>query len=106
MGDYRFFVNDDCTDFVLECWGASTKHPDSYNQFSRDCEKGRFIKSSFIELKHQVFQWLLFCASDKDFPFHAEDLATWALENFVNWKGDGKEFPISTEEPYCDYFRD
>lgn len=66
--------------YILELWGASTKHPDSVFYFSD------FKKVDFVEDKYQVFQWLLECASKLTFPFHAEQLARYALTHWTNWK--------------------
>jgi len=65
---------------VLELWGSSTKHPDSKFYFND------FHKSPFIDDKHQIFQWLLECASKLTFPFHAKELAEFALKNYCNWE--------------------
>lgn len=67
-------------DITLELWGASTKHPDSKFYFSD------FKKLSFIDEEHQIFQWLLECASKLTFPFHAKKLAEYALKNYVTWE--------------------
>lgn len=67
-------------DITLELWGASTKHPDSKFYFSD------FKKSPFIDEEHQVFQWLLECASKLTFPFHAKELAEYALKNYITWE--------------------
>lgn len=67
-------------DLTLELWGASTKHPDSTFYFSD------FKKSPYINEEHQIFQWLLECASKLDFPFHAKELTEFALRNYVTWE--------------------
>lgn len=66
-------------DLVLELWGASTKHPDSQFFFSE------FQKSPYFDEEHQVFQWLLECASKLTWPMHAKELAEYALKNYVTW---------------------
>ncbi len=66
--------------YILELWGGSTKHPDSRFFFSD------FQKNDFLDDECQVFQWLLECASKLTFPFHAEQLARYALENWVVWR--------------------
>ena len=66
--------------YVLELWGGSTKHPDSVFHFED------FKKSEFVDEEHQVFQWLLECASKLTFPFHAKQLAEYALENWLTWE--------------------
>ena len=67
-------------DYILELWAASTKHPDVVFHF-RD-----FKKSEFVDEKHQVFQWLLECASKLTFPSHAKDLAEYALSKWCTWE--------------------
>ena len=67
-------------DLTLELWGGSTKHPDSKFYFSD------FKKSPFVDEEHQVFQWLLECASKLTFPFHAKELCEYALKNYVTWE--------------------
>lgn len=66
-------------DKILELWGASTKHPDSIFYFSD------FKKVEFIDEKYQVFQWALECASKLTWPFHARELAEYAIKNLYNW---------------------
>ena len=65
---------------VLEIWGSSTKHPDSVFYFND------FKKTPIVEEEHQVFQWLLECASKLVFPFNAKLVVEYALENFVTWE--------------------
>lgn len=72
-------VYDKDNDKILELWGASTKHPDSVFKFSD------FKKSPSVDEEHQVFQWLLECASKLTFPFHAKELAEYALKNYITW---------------------
>ena len=71
--------------YVLELWGASTKHPDSIFYFDE------FEKNEYMEDKYQVYQWLLECASKMLWPFHAKQLVDYANENWVNWFDDDKE---------------
>lgn len=63
--------------YVIELWGSSTKHPDSV--FFYDDE--RFKKSECVEDTYQIYQWILWCASNMDYPFHAykmaEDAKSW-----------------------------
>lgn len=62
-------------DTVLELWGGSTKHPDSIFHFSE------FQKSDWVsEEESQIFQWILECASKLNFPFHAMELAEFAMD--------------------------
>ena len=68
-------------DYFCELWGGSTKHPDASFKFSewKDID-------SIIKPKYQVFQWLLWIASRRQFPFHAKEIAKYALENWYNWE--------------------
>lgn len=66
-------------DYVLELWGASTKHPDSMFFFSD------FQKCEWIDEEHQIFQWLLECASKLTFPFYAKELADYAIKNWYKF---------------------
>lgn len=66
--------------WTLELWNASTKHPDCKFYFSD------FEKTPYIDEEHQVFQWLLECASKLMFPFYAKELVEYALENWVTWE--------------------
>lgn len=72
-----YHLDDD--DYRLELWGASTKHPDSVFYFHD------FVKAEYIDDKYQVFQWLLECASKLTFPFHAKELADYAIAQWYNW---------------------
>ena len=72
-------------DYTVECWEASTKHPDSFNRMSRDIEEGKFILNEFIAKKYQVYQWLLYVASQKTFPFHAVEMVDYANEHWNLW---------------------
>ena len=67
-------------DTVCELWNASTKHPDSIFYFSD------FKKTPFVDEEHQIFQWLLECASKLTFPMHAKELVEYALKNYVTWE--------------------
>ena len=67
-------------DLVCELWGASTKHPDSRFYFSE-----WKYKNDFLDDEVQVFQWLLWIASNLTWPFHAKELAEYALENWYKW---------------------
>lgn len=70
--------------YVLELWGASTKHPDTIFYFDN------FKKSDFFTDEVQVFQWLLECASKLNFPMHAYAIAEEAMKSWYpmdkNWK--------------------
>lgn len=67
-------------DYILELWGASTKHPDSVFRYS-EWEN----KSEYFEDRYQIYQWLLNCASRLSFPFHAKNLVDYANEHWYNW---------------------
>ena len=60
-------------DVVFESWASSTKHPDIIYRFSRWKNK-----SHFISVDYQIYQWLLFIASDTVFPFRAREIALFA----------------------------
>ena len=66
--------------YVCELWEASTKHPDSVFHMED------FKTVDFIDKEHQVFQWLLECASKLTFPFHAKELAEYAFKNWITWE--------------------
>ena len=68
-------------DWTCELWGGSTKHPDAKFYF-----KDWGDKTPFIEDKYQIFQWLLWIASKRQWPFHAKKLTEYALENWYNWE--------------------
>ena len=65
--------------YILELWGASTRHPDSIFHFSD------FKAVDFIDEKYQVFQWLLECASKMTLPQHAKEIADYAYKHWVNF---------------------
>ena len=71
---------DEEDDYVCELWGASTKHPDSIFHMNGD---GEYKKSGLYEDdKYEVFQWLLWIASNLTFYFHAYSLASYAMEKW------------------------
>lgn len=84
----RFIVryDNETDDYICECWGGSTKHPDTCNKMSKDVESGKFVLFEFVEKKHQVYQWLLYIASTKTFPFHAVELIQYANTHWINWR--------------------
>ena len=67
-------------DLTLEVWSSSTKYPDVKFYFSN------FKKSDFLEEEHQVFQWLLECASKMLFPTTAKQIADLAYEKYITWE--------------------
>lgn len=66
--------------YILELWGASTKHPDSIFYFKD------FQKNELLSDEEQLFQWICECASKLLFPFHAIKLIKWALDNYAKIK--------------------
>ena len=71
---------DEEDDYVCELWGASTKHPDSIFHMNGD---GKYKKSGLYEDdKYEVFQWLLWIASNLTFHFHAYSLANYAMKEW------------------------
>ena len=83
----KIYKNDE-NNYVLELWGASTKHPDSIFHME-DFEMAFWVdKNDEHMVKGQVFQWLLECASKLTFPPHAEELAKYALENWCVWRAE------------------
>lgn len=74
-------------DYILELWGSSTKHCDSKFRF-RDFRKAHWVdEADPVQVRSQIFQWLLECASHLEYPPHAETLAKYALENWCVWNG-------------------
>ena len=76
----RIIVEKIDDDYICELWGASTKHPDASFRYSEWEDK-----SPYLEDEYQVFQWLLWIASRRQFPFHAKELTEYALKNWYNW---------------------
>ena len=62
-------------DVVFESWSSSTKHPNVIYHFNE-----WHNKSAYIDNDLQIYQWLLFIASDVLFPFHANQIAQFANE--------------------------
>ena len=77
---YECFNADNTIDLTLEVWASSTKYPDAKFYFSD------FNKSEWVAEKHQVFQWLLECASKMRFPSTAKQIAEIAFEKYVTWE--------------------
>lgn len=71
---YKLYSRISDHDTILELWGASTKHPDSFFCFSD------FKLCEWIDPQPQIFQWILECASKLNFPVHAHELTLYALE--------------------------
>ena len=75
----KLYSNLETHDTYLELWGASTKHPDSVFRFSN------FKKTELLPDEVQIFQWVLECASKLTWPFHAKELAEFAINNCYMW---------------------
>lgn len=79
----NFIVKKNNNNYYLEIWGGSTKHPDLICSME-NFEVAEWVdKSNEVQMKTQVFQWLLKCASELYSPFTAQNLVEYALEN---WK--------------------
>ncbi len=65
---------------TLEVWASSTKYPDAKFYFED------FSKSEWVAEEHQVFQWLLECASKMRFPSTAKQIADLAYEKYITWE--------------------
>jgi hypothetical protein len=77
----KLYKNDE-GNYVLELWGASTKHPDSV--FHMEDFKFPYWadRNDPAVVDGQVMQWLLECASRLTFPPYAKALAEYALEEW------------------------
>ena len=75
MEPYRLYSRLADHETVLECWGASTKHPDSVFHFSDWTDRAPWLNEEAL-----IFQWLLYCASKLSFVFSSYTLAYWAME--------------------------
>jgi hypothetical protein len=80
----RIFKNDE-NDLVCECWGGSTKHPDTVYHFSD------FEKSPYVIDIYQVFQWLCEIASKQMFVPHAVEIMDYAYKNWNLWEKTDEE---------------
>ena len=67
-----YLVKND-NDFVFESWSSSTKRPDVIYKFSKWENKSHYIKDTL-----QIYQWILFIASDTLFPIRAREIALFA----------------------------
>lgn len=70
--EYFYLIRTD-NDVVFESWHTSTKHPDVTYRYSNWKNKSVIIDDDF-----QIYQWLLFIASDTLFPFRAKEIARFA----------------------------
>ena len=69
-------------DYVCELWEASTKHPDSIFHMNGD---GKYKKSGlYDDDKYEVYQWLLWIASNLTWRFHARRLASYAFREWYD----------------------
>ena len=69
---YKLYSLVENHDTIFECWGASTKHPDSRFRFSD------FKKSEFSIEWMQIYPWLLECASRMEWLGHTKSIADYA----------------------------
>lgn len=76
---YECYDENNKKDLTLEVWSSSTKYPDAKFYFSN------FKKSLWVNDEHQVFQWLLECASKMSFPSTAKQIADLAYEKYITW---------------------
>lgn len=73
------YQNDE-NDYVCELWEASTNHPDAVYHMNHD---KKYTKSVFNnDDKYEVFQWLLWIASNMKFRFHAYSIVQYALNEW------------------------
>lgn len=72
-GYFRLYKLED--DYMLECWGGSTKHPDTIDYFSEWEDK-----TDLFPQELQLYQWLLWIASHKTWQFHAIKLVEFATQ--------------------------
>jgi len=71
---YKLYSRIDDHETILECWGASTKHPDSSYHFSA------FVLSDWVEPQFQILPWVLECASRLILPSQSYRLTKWILK--------------------------
>ena len=76
---YECYDENNKKNLTLEVWSSSTKYPDAKFYFSD------FKKSLWVNDEHQVFQWLLECASKMSFPSTAKQIADLAYEKYITW---------------------
>ena len=77
---YKCYDENNNENLTLEVWSSSTKYPDAKFYFSD------FNLSEWVSKEHQVFQWLLECASKMRFPSTAKEIAELAFENYITWE--------------------
>lgn len=78
---YKLYSRISDHETVLECWGASTKHPDCVFFFSE------FKISAWFDRQDQIVPWLLECASKMNFPIHSYEMAKWACMIYEHVRG-------------------
>lgn len=76
MQHYKLYSRLDTRETYFETWGGSTKHPDTITRLS----DFKLVDTSIIPVHRQLFQFLLFVASNMLFPGHAREIAEYALE--------------------------
>jgi len=75
---YECYDKNGKEDLTLEIW-SGLKYPIKF-YFSD------FEKTERVEEKHQVFQWLLECASKMHFPTVAKQIADLAYKKYITWE--------------------
>lgn len=80
MSGYCLYTRVSDRETILECWGGSTKHPDSVFLFSD------FVLSEWFEPEDQTVPWLFECASKMNIPYHAYSLSKWACDRYEEMK--------------------
>ena len=88
---YKLYSLVENHDTIFECWGASTKHPDSRFHFSD------FKKSEFSLEWMQIFPWLLECASRMEWLDHSRSIANYAM-NCYEAMMDARKKELEEEE--------
>ena len=67
-------------DVVCELWGSSTKHADVIHSINKDIENGLFHRCQFADSSdHDIFQWLLYIASNQTWKSTAKEIVEIAL---------------------------
>jgi len=74
---FAFYSDIKSKDTILECWGASTKHPDCFFRFSNYKDRCDWLNETAL-----IYQWLLNCASRMNFPFNSYSLSHFANEYY------------------------
>lgn len=76
---------------IYECYDENEKEDLTFEIWSNPQYPAKFYFSDFektdrIEEKHQIFQWLLECASKMHSPVIAKQVVEFALKNYVTWE--------------------